>query len=109
MIAKIVRESFHNSMGMALDLIRMTDIGERQLRQLEITLKNGFNDSIVNLLSALEAQGIIRKCECLEMVLAARDSTINPEEKRAYHEAKKNCQKCEGSGYVDTYGVPSNG
>lgn len=101
MLANLIRRKFQDSMGIALDLIRLSDVGERQLKQLEISLKDRFNEKLIELLAELEDKGIVKKCACLQGILAAKDSQLEPVELRKLYEAKRHCKECGGSGYKD--------
>lgn len=97
MIAKEIRTTVLGLMGEMLDLLRISPLDDRQVEQIKITLKNTVNRELVRLLETLEAQKVIRKCECLEELLAAKD----PKERRRLFEVRDTCQNCEGSGYID--------
>ena len=106
MLAKIIRETFQQAMGKTLDLIRLSDIGERQLRQLVISVKNEWNASLIDLFEELQAIGLIQQCDCLKALLVAKDShAMNIGEMRELYERKKYCDKCSGSGYRDTFKI----
>lgn len=97
MLAKTVREAVLGLMGETLDLLRVSPLGDRQIKQVQTTLKNIFNRDLVKLLEDLEAQKVIKKCGCLTRLLAATDS----KERRLLFEERKNCEKCGGVGYMD--------
>lgn len=103
MISKLIRDAFHNSMGTALDLARLTDIGERQLRQFSMSLKDRVNEQLVDLFSDLEESGLVRQCDCLKRILDAKEKNVEPGEMKRLYDKKANCQDCDGSGYVDTF------
>ena len=103
MLANLIRRKFQDSMGIALDLIRLSDVGERQLKQLEISLKDRSNDKLIELLTKLEEQGILKKCDCLLGILAAKEAQIESFELKKLYEAKRRCKECDGSGYKDTF------
>jgi len=106
MLAKIIRETFQQAMGKTLDLIRLSDIGERQLRQLIISVKNEWNASLIDLFEELQTIGLIQQCDCLKALLVAKDSqAVDTEEMRKLYEKKKYCDQCSGSGYRDTFEV----
>jgi hypothetical protein len=97
MIAKTVREAVRGLMGETLDLLRVSPLGDRQIKQIQTTLKNIFNRDLVSLLEMLEAQKVIRKCNCLTRLLACTD----PKERRMLFDERKNCDTCGGVGYID--------
>lgn len=97
MIAKEIRESILGLMGKTLDLLRVSPLEERQIRQIQTTLKNTFNADLVRLLESLEVQKVIKKCGCLVDLLACTD----PKERRQFFDIRKECTKCLGVGYVD--------
>lgn len=97
MIAKEVRESVLGLMGKTLDLLRVSPLEERQIRQIQTTLKNIFNDDLVRLLESLEAQKVIEKCVCLTRLLACTDL----KERRMLFDERRDCKTCGGVGYVD--------
>jgi len=97
MIAKEIRTTILGLMGEVLDLLRISPLDDRQVDQIKTTLKNTVNRELVRLLENLEAQKVIKKCECLEKLLAERD----PKERRRLFGVRDACEKCEGSGYID--------
>jgi len=109
MLAETLRYHFMKTMGTAIDLVRLSDVGERQLRQFSTTFRDTFNNNMVQLLSSLEKDGVIRKCECLQRVLAAKKTKIGPEEMNGVYLTKSTCAICKGSGYVDCFKTNSPG
>lgn len=103
MVAEEIRRAFLKSMGAALDLLRVSDIGERQLRQMETSLKNQFNSNLISLLNKLEEAKLIRKCECLTEILKAKESGASSAKMQDLYKKKKLCRKCHGSGYLDNF------
>lgn len=97
MIAKEIRTAILGLMGEMLDLLRISPLDDRQVEQIKVTLKNTVNRELVRLLETLEAQKVIRKCRCLEDLLATKD----PKERRRLFEVRSTCRDCEGSGYID--------
>lgn len=97
MIAKTVREAVLGLMGETLDLLRVSPLGDRQIKQVQTTLKNIFNRDLVNLLESLEEQKVVKKCACLTKLLACTD----PKERRMLFDERKSCTTCGGVGYVD--------
>lgn len=97
MIAKEIRTTTLGLMGEVLDLLRISPLDERQVDQIKTTLKNTFNRELVRLLENLETMKVIKKCECLEKLLAEKD----PKERRRLFTVRDACKKCEGSGYID--------
>ncbi len=97
MIAKEIRSTVLGLMGEVLDLLRICPLDDRQVEQMKTTLKNTVNRELVRLLETLETQKVIRKCECLEALLAERDS----KERRRLFGIRDACPICEGSGYLD--------
>jgi hypothetical protein len=97
MVAKTVREAVLGLMGETLDLLRVSPLGDRQIKQVQTTLKNIFNRDLVDLLESLEEQKVVKKCGCLIRLLACTDS----KERRILFEERKNCESCGGVGYID--------
>ncbi len=106
MIAENIRKSSHAIMGETLDMVRMTDIGERQFRQLAISLKNAFNDNKIELLTFFEDASLIVKCECLVKLLESKQGAKDQKGKQEYYDQKDLCSLCHSSGYRDSFEVP---
>jgi hypothetical protein len=105
MLAKIIKAKFQDAMGSTLDLIRISDIGERQMRQLTMTIKNRWNEELVALLSSIEEMGLIKRCDCLNEILASKALDLPSEKIRELYDRRDSCEKCGGSGYMDSFEI----
>ena len=105
MLAGLIKNACLSAMGNSLDLIRLTDIGDRQLIQIERKIKDGTHEILIAALAELEKAGIIEKCNCLVELLKAKEEEPSVVEKRDLYEQRRNCTKCGGSGYLDRFKV----
>lgn len=101
MIAKLVREHFLKAMGSALDFVRMSDVGERQLQQIAVSIRDEHNKQMVQLFSELASLGLIEECACLKAILAKRNDGSPKEEMEQLYNRKTHCTLCGGAGYID--------
>ena len=60
-LKELIRKTLEKAMGKTLDTFRITDIGERQMKQVERTMRDYFNELITYQVRVLEEYGYIEK------------------------------------------------